>query len=1136
MKTEKNNKLRGTVLFTVVAVMALLIIFLTGTLALATASSNRAHKSYSSSQASYTAKTAIAGFTEAMSRNADVAKTVMNLGRGSNDSVIHPEVRVKSGTNDDRSIGLIGYWDKNGVWQQNRITVEKVDSTGQYTYDTDKYSKTYGQWVAVDLVKITATARVGKEESTVTGYIKKRPSETKTQNNEGSGGIKGFNTIGDGSFANGGRFTGGLGVGLKKNVKQDYILHNGFEADTTLTFINGNVLAGTSTFALDCHNQAGRPAQETIINGNFWVSNGQSKPLVELAKDYYMTSEYTQQQIAYLYVDGLFGFSSMCTIVDREPGANADEQKVLDEKVAPFNVFCGTFVANRNIYTIKSADLYMMDPYVGENEAYTNVATEWQRQTVDGVNNVPAASKYENFVKGNNYFGSNNGSNNLYGWVDDVLNKTGEQNQSHGGSIYCNGNLFLGMVKQIDGDVRVEGDCYIGCDKKNGNLTAWGESVDMTIKGDLVVHGNLYLNGDPNKLKISARNIYCDPEKIHFVGGDGFYTSSGGGGSDETFKSVDNFYHEAKSSANVRKLEDEIVKRELFKWNPAEHTNSLGDMLLINGEVTEDPQALYYKWQDDYAPTVKLYKKDADLKLVYPGEEFDDSQYEDLGLAANKINEIAARINSDTDENADSNDEGGSFASVITEEDRAIINKIIKLDSVRTEEQLDKVENDSPKTWYYTIPEIMNSENADEPVFRSTSKETDKDAVYYDADKKVITTDPPVDTLPYYTIKDYDEVTDTEVVTEDLVTYYSNKTKQIVTKEYVDQVNASATSTGTLSNVNVYRYSAYGKSAYPDTMKREAIYAPKGTKTKIVKTADEVRAEMKIDDLNASYPADVPDEVVSAEDGTTYKQLCAANIAWNSSGKVTTCAAWKKNGETVTDTIVSSCTIKGALNKTITIAPKGNETIWVILDGVTFGDNNDIVVDLKSDKKEESGKVCFLIKGKLNLYNGNAIVNKKIIDNAPLAIDMSSNPHKNTDFGMEFYGATGSSIFMRNNCTMSGTFRCPRTDIACTTGGKYKVNYTDEYGHNWLGKGGGQERGGDPMQGKAPLIGNALFKDALTVTDMPYEGVKAFDMNNFGMYYTDSGMNGNSNGNNNGDAQTVETAEGIFDLIYFSGV
>ena len=59
MKTEKNNKLRGTVLFTVVAVMALLIIFLTGTLALATASSNRAHKSYSSSQASYTAKTAI---------------------------------------------------------------------------------------------------------------------------------------------------------------------------------------------------------------------------------------------------------------------------------------------------------------------------------------------------------------------------------------------------------------------------------------------------------------------------------------------------------------------------------------------------------------------------------------------------------------------------------------------------------------------------------------------------------------------------------------------------------------------------------------------------------------------------------------------------------------------------------------------------------------------------------------------------------------------------------------------------------------------------------------------------------------------------------------------------------------------
>ena len=97
MKTEKSNKLRGTVLFTVVCVMALLIIFLTGTLALATASSNRAHKSYSSSQANYTAKTAITGFTRALSTQKNVRDVIVNLGVDSNPAVIHPEIKITSG-------------------------------------------------------------------------------------------------------------------------------------------------------------------------------------------------------------------------------------------------------------------------------------------------------------------------------------------------------------------------------------------------------------------------------------------------------------------------------------------------------------------------------------------------------------------------------------------------------------------------------------------------------------------------------------------------------------------------------------------------------------------------------------------------------------------------------------------------------------------------------------------------------------------------------------------------------------------------------------------------------------------------------------------------------------------------------
>ena len=79
MKTENKKTLRGSVLFTVVCVMALLVIFLTGTLALASASNNRAHKSYASSQASYTAKAAITSFTEAMQRDEGIVAAVQNM-------------------------------------------------------------------------------------------------------------------------------------------------------------------------------------------------------------------------------------------------------------------------------------------------------------------------------------------------------------------------------------------------------------------------------------------------------------------------------------------------------------------------------------------------------------------------------------------------------------------------------------------------------------------------------------------------------------------------------------------------------------------------------------------------------------------------------------------------------------------------------------------------------------------------------------------------------------------------------------------------------------------------------------------------------------------------------------------------
>lgn len=1075
MKTEKSNKLRGTVLFTVVAVMALLIIFLTGTLALATASSNRAHKSYSSSQASYTAKTAISGFTEAMTRDKNVAQTVVSLGVDSNPSVIHPEVRINSspGGSADRTVGLIGYWDTNGKWQDNQITVEKI-SSDEYYYDLTVGSENYGKWVKVDLVKVTATARVGKEESTVTAYIKKKPESKNVDNPTVPTGIKGFNTCGDASFSNGGRFTGGLGIGLKEGVKHEYILHNACEVDTTLTFINGDVRAGTDGFNIDVHepDTGERPVSETIIKGNFYVANGSSKPMVEL--NYQMHNDYRQQQIPYLYVDGVLSFGSQCTLVAASSAAYKQ----------PYNIFVGTLWARANDYRVDSGDLYMMDEYTGDavdvyEDTYVGQGGYYDQVKQQYIQYGPV----ENVAMGDNYLGNTSGSY-LYKWTNSVYNKTKNQNETYGGSIYCNGRLHLSNINKIEGDVRVNGDCWI--------------DGGVTVTGDVVVGGTLYVNNN-----LTARRVYCD----------NVVTSNGTGSAvNETFTVVDNILHIPdqlkKYGNNLTELSAYLVnfdRRNFFEWDPSAHRDSSGKMMLINGNEAGDAYVLYYYWKDEYAPGMKVYmhKETNDYKYIYADETFEDESYEYIGEVDDYLNGLL---------------ESESFLR------DDVTTKIVEkfLDKPIYSSELPRVDGQI-RTWYNVMPQYIGDDENGKPLFRSTSVKTDYEKGYY-----IVENNPEhefITELPWYTLKSYTGA-DTEIRVNDAQTIYSDlEPHNIVDENYVRK--AATPSADAHIEGNIYKYNAYGEPAYPVSMERDAIYtSDKKKTTKIVRTLTEVRQDMNLDNLDKAYPDDVPSdykdeaEVVAWDSGTVMNATKADGTAYK----------WD-NGK-----IVDSCTIKGDIKgKQITIDPQG-QTIWVILDGVTMsglgGVYSDIIVDLEqtdeNGNKFEAGKVCFLIKGTLWLSDKNSIVNKKITTNN-YAFDYTE------DWGMEFYGTKGdadkgiaaSVIRLDDSSTITGAFRCPYTDFACTKNGKWSVKYTDEYNVDWSKKGGGQTRGQDLTSGKPPIIGNALFHDVL-------QG-EGLGMNEFGMYYTQCGQGGSAIGTQTNKTQ-VKTDVGIFDVLYFSGV
>ena len=214
--TEKRKTVRGSVLFTTVSVMALLIIFLSGALALASSANNRAHKSYSSSQASYNARAAIDSFMQAMQSDAGVAAAVHDMDANglqptlgiADGNVSDPDVWDKD-NNPSSRWGTIGYYDDGGTFHAGQIDIHKTTNQDQYEWDASA-DDGRGKWVNLTEYKITATARYGREEETVNAYMRTLLNITPST----GGGVKGIQAVGGSGFSNNGTITGGFGLNL----------------------------------------------------------------------------------------------------------------------------------------------------------------------------------------------------------------------------------------------------------------------------------------------------------------------------------------------------------------------------------------------------------------------------------------------------------------------------------------------------------------------------------------------------------------------------------------------------------------------------------------------------------------------------------------------------------------------------------------------------------------------------------------------------------------------------------------------------------------------------------------------------------------------------------------------------------
>ncbi len=466
MKTEKKQTFRGAVLFTVVCVMSLMIIFLTSTLVLATSAHSRAHKSYASSQAHYTARSAIDSVLAAITTDENFAKAVSSI--------------ANPGDGFDVNIDM----EKAGIGKVDKARVQYYDK--QYYYDSQKQA-----WVDKILISITADVTYSGETNTVTAYVLKNPP----QGGGGGGGGGGFVSVATAAMANHTNSFGGtyFGIGLNAGQRQ-YIGDYSYSGQGYVTLDNKLYLnidtKGGKTDHFD--GNTGRQWRESadcvvydvpndpavmeapfVVNGTLRTETGlvlvypgkscgvaiwgdlALAPRFEIRNDILANGTAGQEikrfnEIPYLYVDGVLS-SSQGSVTLGGPDI-------------PMSYFLG------------SLDLSQLQ---GDINIYGNVYCYDKDKT--------------------SYLSNNAANSTLYNWSNSLVNMSemAGKGYTNKGSFYTKGSLQINGNKtvKIKGDLIVEGNLTL---KKDAHLDVDGVIVVggrlKTEEGHEMLYSDLYVN------------------------------------------------------------------------------------------------------------------------------------------------------------------------------------------------------------------------------------------------------------------------------------------------------------------------------------------------------------------------------------------------------------------------------------------------------------------------------------------------------------------------------------------------------------------------------------------------------------------------------------------------------------------
>lgn len=558
IKREKKTKFRGSVLLTVVCVMSLLIVFLFGTLTLATAANNRAHMNYSSAQTDVTSRIVVDSAIKAIAFNSDYGDVIGKIDDKTSKADL-PNINVTLGD----SVPNRGRYGK--------IAPVTVEWAGTKTY-YDPVNKEWNEDGGV--LKFTSTVSMGGVDSTTSAYVVKQPAGTSS-----TGKGAGFVTVAGADLTCQTDLLGGSYINIPTETmikKLDYTYKNRkyhedhwdksdpYTHDETYYRQFAPYVDGTTSFLL---NNGGAYAESDLfVNNNMFINdwsgfifpdNGTGiavwgdlifgNALASYTSKVKSSTDIAFNEIPYIYVDGKIGGVNHINIGDTT-------------NPFPLNIFCGSIDASNNWgNTGKLNDAWIAGDLYCMNPAETS------------------------------YLGGQNAST-LHGWIRSVVTQSNPGGKlQEASNVYSKGNLEIKQMT-IKGDLRVEGDLI---------LPDTGSDNKVIVEGDVVVGGKLIIRGNNSELSVTpGKHIYCQKDKVEIPGA--------------TFAKDETNYKEVPTIAvtNGEKRNYFIYNLDNYKdetdpYNP-KYDGLLGEKF-EKWQVDGGLHTLYYTWKDDFNPANSDY-------------------------------------------------------------------------------------------------------------------------------------------------------------------------------------------------------------------------------------------------------------------------------------------------------------------------------------------------------------------------------------------------------------------------------------------------------------------------------------------------------------------------------------------------